>query len=91
MQPLLTMLGNTTSLTINHEQEVTKRGFKNFSDYCVPCVPTVANNALNASANNQLTILYLGQVTFRTPSIQACAHTYTHTHTQTDAGDLALF
>jgi len=55
MQALLTMLGNTTSFTINHQQEVTKRGFKNFSGYCVPRVPTVANKALNASASNQLT------------------------------------
>ena len=49
------MLGSTASFTINHQQEVTERGFKKFSDYCAPCVPTVANKALNASASNQLT------------------------------------
>jgi hypothetical protein len=51
------MLGNTTLFTINHQQEVTKREFKKFSDYCAPCVPTVANKALNASASYQLTTI----------------------------------
>jgi len=55
MQALFMMLGSTASFTINHQQEVTERGFKKFSDYCAPCVPTVANKALNASASNQLT------------------------------------
>jgi len=55
MQAVLLILRNTTSFTINHLQEVTKRRYKNCSAYCPPCsvLSTVANIMLNAPDNKE--------------------------------------